>query len=176
MPHGETGFRFQYRVKRTEDKGLGVFARESIKKGSIVWRHVPGIFVVYDEHLFGAKIEKMTPAEVVYELTHVHAFEDFPGCLIRALDDGILINHSSNPNLATNKSAPASRSLNLDSPQYLQRVTEALLDDRYSLIATRDIEIGEELTNDYAADDDCPPFYDSLYEQFGIREDFLDDH
>ena len=82
MPDRETGFRFQYSVEKTEEKGLGVYARETIKKGSIVWRHVPGLFVVYDEHSFRAKIEKMSPADVVYELTHVFGLEDFPGCLI----------------------------------------------------------------------------------------------
>ena len=40
-------------------QGLGVFAREAIKKGSVVWRHIPGLYVVYDEHSFKAKIEKM---------------------------------------------------------------------------------------------------------------------
>jgi hypothetical protein len=50
MPDRETGFCFQYSVEKTEGKGLGVFAREPIKKGSVVWRHVPGVFVVYDEH------------------------------------------------------------------------------------------------------------------------------
>ena len=176
MPDNETGFRFQYCVEKTEDKGLGVFAREPIKKGSVVWRHVPGVFVVYDEHSFRAKIEEMTPAEVVYELTHVHSFEEFPGCLIRALDDGILINHSSDPTLATNKSTPARTWLDVDSRQYLDHVSEALVDDRYSLVATRDIEIGEELTNDYSVDDDCPHYYDVLYEQYGVCEDFLDEH
>jgi hypothetical protein len=175
MPDRETGFRFLYSIEKTEDKGLGVFARETIKKGSVVWRHVPGIFVVYDEHSFRAKIEKMPPADVVYELTHVHAFEDFPGCLIRALDDGILINHSNEPNLVTNNSAPARTSFDVNSRRYLRKVTEALLDDRYSLVATRDIERGEEFTNDYTADDDCPPYYDVLCEQYGVREDFLND-
>lgn len=176
MPHRETGFRFQYSVEKTEDKGLGVFAREPIKKGSIVWRHVPGVFVVYDEYSFRAKIEKMPPAGVVYELTHVHAFEDFPGCLIRALDDGILINHSSNPNLTTNNAAPAKTSLDVHARRYLHNVTEALHDDRYSLVATRDIESGEELANDYAVDDECPSYYDALCEQYGVCEDFLNDH
>ena len=176
MPDRETGFRFQYCVEETVDKGLSVFAREPIKKGSIVWRHVPDVFVVYDEHSFRAKIEKMPPTDVVYELTHVHAFVDFPGCLIRALDDGILINHSNDPNLATNNSAPARTSVDVNSRRYLHEVTEALLDDRYSLIATRDIEIGEEFANDYSADDDCPLYYDVLYEQYGVREDFLNDH
>ena len=176
MPDRQTGFRFMYSVEKTKDKGLGVFAREAIKKGSVVWRHAPGVFVVYDEHSFKTKIATMSPAEVVYELTHVHAFDDFPGCLIRALDDGILINHSHDPNLATNKSTPAETSLNANSRQYLRRVAEALIDDRYSLVATRDIEIGEELANDYSADDDGPPYYDVLSEQYGVREDFLNNH
>lgn len=175
MPDRETGFRIQYSVNKIEDKGLGVFAREPIRNGRIVWRHVPGIFVVYDEHLFRAKIEKMPPADVVYELTHVHAFEEFPGCLIRALDDGILINHSNDPNLATNKTAPATTSFDVNSRRYLHKVAEALLDDRYSLVATRDIEVGEELANDYSADDECPDYYDVLYEQYGVCEGYLDD-
>lgn len=64
-----------------------MFAREPIKRGSVVWRHIPGVFVVYDEHSFKAKIENMPAADVVYELTHVHGLEVFPGCLILALDD-----------------------------------------------------------------------------------------
>lgn len=172
MSDKETGFLFLYSVEKTEDKGLGVFAREAIKKRSVVWRHVPGAFVVYDEQSFRSKIQKMSPADVAYELTHVHAFEDFPGCLIRALDDGILINHSSDPNLATNKSAPAKKSFDDTSRRYLENVTEALFDDRYSLVATRDIEIGEELANDYSADDDYPPYYDALYDQYGVCEEF----
>ena len=175
MPDRETGFRFQYSVEKTPDKGLGVFAREAIKKGSIVWRHVPGLFVVYDEQSFRAKIENMPPAEVVYELTHVFGLEDFPGCLILVLDDGVLMNHSSEPTLGTNNAGPASRSFDVKSPRYLHKVAEALLDDRYSLIATRDIESGEEFTNDYSAEDDCPPYYDALYEEYGVREDFLND-
>jgi hypothetical protein len=175
MPNRETGFFFLYSVEKTEDKGLGVFAREPIKKGSIVWRHVPGVFVVYDERSFRAKIEKMPPTDVVYELTHVFGLEDFPGCLVRALDDGVLINHSRNPNLVTNNAAPASTSLDINSRGNLHKVAEALLDDRYSLVATRDIESGEEFTNDYSVEDDCPPYYDDLCEQYGVCEDFLDD-
>lgn len=175
MPDKETGFLFPYRVEKTQAKGLGVFARETIRKGSIVWRHVPGVFVVYDEPAFRAKLAKLTPADAVYELTHVHALEDFPGCLIRALDDGMLINHSSDPNLVTNNSGPARTALDAGSEQYLQKATEALVDDRYSLVATRDIEMGEEFTNDYSVEDACPRYYDDLCEHYGVREDFLDD-
>ena len=117
----------------------------------------------------------MPPADVVYELTHVFGLEDFPGCLILALDDGILINHSNNPNLVTNNAAPASTSFDVNSRRYLHKVTEALLADRYALIATRDIGKGEEFTNDYVADCLEPPFYDVLFEQYGVDEDYLND-
>ena len=92
MPAPRTGFRFRHRVEKTDDKGLGVFAGEPIPRGSVVWRHVPGGFVVYDEQSFRAKIDGLPPADVVHLLTHVHGFEDFPGCLILALDAGIRIN------------------------------------------------------------------------------------
>jgi hypothetical protein len=38
------------KVEETKDKSLSVFARERIKKGKFFWRHVPRIFVVYNEH------------------------------------------------------------------------------------------------------------------------------
>ena len=175
MPDKQSGFCYPYSVKKTDIKGLGVFARESIKKGSVVWRHIPGLYVVYDEHSFKAMIEEMSHAEVVYELTHCFGLADFPGCMIQVLDDGALINHSSNANLVTNNSAPANASLNVNSRDYLDTVTKALLDDRFALIATRDIEIGEEYTNNYNADCAEPPYFDILYEQYGVCEDYLDD-
>lgn len=171
----ENGFCHLHGVRETKDKGLGVFAREPIAKGAVVWRHVPGLYTVYDEISFRAKIELLPAADVVYELTHVFGLEDFPGCLIRVFDDGVLINHASDPTLVTNNSAPAGQVQDVGSPDYLHRVSEALLDDRYALVATRDIESGEELTNDYRAEDDCPPYYDALCERYGVREDFLDD-
>jgi hypothetical protein len=54
-------------------------------------------------------------------------------------------------------------------------VTETLLTDRYTLIATRDIEKGEEFTIDYIADCLEPPFFDVLVEQYGVDEDYLND-
>lgn len=175
MPDRQNGFCFLHSVEKTKGKGLGVFAREPIAKGAIVWRHVPGLFVVYDELSFGAKIETMPSAEIIYELEHVSGLEDFPGCLIRVLDDGVLINHSSDPNLVTNKSAPAGTSFDVRSPHYLHNVTEALLDDRYALVATRNIDSGEEFANDYSAEDDCPAYYDGLCDRYGVCEDYLDE-
>jgi hypothetical protein len=175
MADKTNGFQVPYMIKRTDDKGLGVFAGKVIKQGSIVWRHVPGQYVVYDEQTFRKVIAKMSQAEVAYELTHVFGLNEFPNCLIRILDDGVLINHSSNSNLSTNRFVANYITPDVTSNLNLHNVTEALLDDRYALVATRDIERGEELTNNYAAEVVDPPYYDVIYEQFGVAEDFLDD-
>jgi hypothetical protein len=173
----KNGFCFAYEVKETADKGLGVFAAEKIEQGSIVWRHVSGQYTVYDEHTFKIAIEKMSHGEVVYELTHVFGLEELPGCLIRVHDDGVLMNHSNNANLATNNAGAVEKTFDVTSPQYLRDVTRALLDVRYALVATRNIETGEEFTNDYVAEEGVadPPFYDVLYEQYGVSEDYLED-
>jgi hypothetical protein len=175
MADKKNGFHFPYMIEETTDKGLGVFAGEAIRQGSIVWRHVPGQYVVYDEQTFKALIAKMSRADVVYQLTHAFGLRDFPGILIRVLDDGALINHSSNANLATNNIRADHKSSDVTSPRYLRNVAEALLDERYALVATRDIEKGEEFTNDYIADVFDPPYYDVLFEQYGIDEDYLND-
>ena len=168
------GFCFSYMVKETRDKGLGVFSGEPIKRGSVVWRHDPDRYVVYDEQTFKEAIKKITRADVVYELTHVFGLQDFPGCLIRVFDAGVLFNHSSEPNLITNNNPAIETSLDETSTHYIQDVTKALLDVRYAMVATRDIEIGEEFTNDYYSAEVCePPFYDVLYEQYGIHEGLL---
>ena len=54
-------------------------------------------------------------------------------------------------------------------------MAEALPDERYPPEATRDIEKGEEYTNDYVADVLDPPYYDVLFEQYGVDEDYLND-
>jgi len=175
MADKKNGFHFPYMIKETSDKGLGVFAGKAIGQGSIVWRHVPGQYLVYDEQTFKALIAKMSRAEVVYQLTHFFGLKDFPGVLIRILDDGVLINHSSNANLATNNTVTAHKSSDVTSPRYLRNVAEALLDERYAVVATRDIEKGEEFTMDYVADVLEPPYYDVLFEQYGVDEDYLND-
>lgn len=171
----EDGFHFPHVVRKTTGKGLGVFAGEAIKKGSIVWRHVPGQYIVYSEQTFKAVIEEMAHADVVYELTHVFGLKDMPGCLIRIFDDSVLINHSSDANLTTNATAANGTQLDVTSNDYIQNVTRTLLDVRYALVATRDIEVGEEFSNNYFTDTVDPPFYQVLCDRYGVSEDYLED-
>ena len=169
------GFQYAYSVRETPDKGLGVFATEASKKGSIVWRHVPGQYAVYDEIAFKTLISDMSQDETVYELTHCFGLPDFPNCVIRVFDAGVLFNHSSNHNLTTNNASQNEATLDHTSPQYIERVKQALLSDRYAMIAVRDIQVGEEFTNNYALEVGDPPFFEEIYDQYEIDDGYVDD-
>lgn len=171
----KSGFAIPHMIKDSPDKGQGVFTKVAIRKGDIVWRHVPENLTVYDEQSYKALITPLSDEEVRYELTHVFGLHDFPGCLIRIHDAGVLINHSDKANLATNTAATPQTRLDPSSPTYLRDVVATLLTDRYALIATRDIAIGEELTNDYAAEVVDPPFYEQLCTLYDVDESYIGD-
>lgn len=173
MHEHKDGFVFPYTVKEIPSKGLGVFTNDPIKNGFIVWRHMPGQYAVYDEKSFKALISTMTRDETVYELTHAFGLSDFPNCIIRVFDPGVLFNHSNNHNLITNNSSEIEKPLDEASPDYIENVIKALLDDRYAMIATRDIAAGEELTNNYALEIGDPPFFEAIYDQYDIDNSYL---
>ena len=169
----QTGFCIPYKVKETPGKGRGVFAEAAARKGDVLWRFVAGRYSVYDEQTFLAVIEGMSVADIIYELTHAFGVRDFPGFLIRIHDDGVLINHARDANTASQSviaGAPPPTASTLSIPS----VTKALLDDRYALVALRDIVEGEELTNNYEIEAIDPPFYQALCERYGVDDDYLD--
>ena len=167
------GFLYRYSVKETPDRGRAVFAEEAIPKGALVWRHVPGQYAVYDEAGFKARLNGMAEADIIYELTHMFGLADFPNCVIRVFDAGVLFNHSTEHTLATNNAAPLERPLDPTLPTYIADVTEALLSDRYAMVAVRDIDMGDEFTNDYMAEVGDPPFFEALYDRCDIDHSFL---
>ena len=169
------GFLYAYSVEEIPGKGLGVIAGEAIKQGSLVWRHVPGQYAVYNEEMFTALIANMTREETIYELTHCFGLAEFPNCVIRVFDAGVLFNHSSDHTLATNNAAVIEPPFDPGSPRYVEEVTEALLSDRYAMIATRDIAVGEEFTNNYAMEVGDPPFFEALYDQYDIDDSYMDE-
>ena len=141
-----TGFCVPYTVRETPDRGRGVFADAPIRKGTIVWRFVRGQYAVYDESSLNELLARMSRSEAVYELTHMFGVPEFPGYMIRVLDDGVLINHSRQPTTVMNH---GSRENEVPYVTSTQGVADALLNDRFSMIATRNLEVGEELTHDY---------------------------
>ena len=168
--NNDSGLCIPYTVHMTPDKGRGVFAAAAIRKGTIVWCHLAGQYVVHDEHTLRKLIAKSSHSDAVYELTHIFCVAEFPGYMVRVFNDGVLINHSEQPNLATNNRAKGYKIPKIDSPQ---DVAEALLDSRFSLIASKDINAGDELTLDYNSDPEDPLYYETLCDEYRVSWEWL---
>jgi SET domain-containing protein len=168
-----TGLQIPYTIRDTPDKGRGVFAHAPISKGTILWRHVRGQYVVYDERALKDLVAKLSRSEVAYELDHIFGLPEFPGYMIKVFDDGELINHSRQPNVVMNKHFQDDEIPYNTSARGVQEVTDALLNERFSLIAVRDVNAGEELTMDYNIDVEDLPYYDALCEQYNVSWPWL---
>jgi len=172
-PNEITGYCISYTVRDTPDKGRGVFADAPIPKGTILWRHVRGQYAVYDERSLKAFLAKLPNSEVVYELEHMFGLPEFPGYLIRVFDDGVLINHSRQPTVTMSNVHGDDELPYNTSAQDVQAVEDALLNDRFALIAARDLSVGDELTMDYRVGIEDPPYYDALCGQYRVSSPWL---
>ncbi len=168
-----TGFCVPYTVRVTPDKGRGVFADAPIRKGTILWRFVRGQYAVYDERSLKEFLAKLSRSDVVYELEHVFATPEFPDYIIRVTDDGALMNHSRQPTVVVNNGSGDYGIPYNTSARDVQDVEDALLNDRFALIATQDLKVGDELTHDYDVDVEDPPYYDALCEHYNLSWPWL---
>jgi SET domain-containing protein len=168
-----SGLCVPYTVRDTPDKGRGVFAEAPAPKGTILWRFVRGQYAVYDEGSLKELLAKLSHSDVVYELEHMFGTPEFPGYVIRVLDDGVLINHSLQPNVAVNNGSGNDEVTYNPSPQNVKDVEEALLNDHFALVAIRDVKVGDEVTHDYNVGVEDPAYYDALCEQYDLSSPWL---
>ncbi len=159
-----------YVVRTTRNKGRGLFADAVIHEGATVWRHVAGQYAVYDERSLKALLSNVPDSEAVYVLTHIHCMPEFPEYMIRVFDDGELINHSDQPTLLTHTRPGCDE---VSTATSTEDVSIALLGNHFTLVAARDIEVGEELALDYNADPEGPKYYGTLCEQYGVTWGWL---
>jgi SET domain-containing protein len=103
--------------------GIGVFADEFIPKGTWIWRFQEG----FDQMIDTSELTKLSePAK--QQFLHYSYLSVSSKTYILAFDDSRFFNHSDNPNCEE-----------AQIPGEIESVT----------IAARDIEAGEELTDDY---------------------------
>ncbi len=98
---------------------------------------------------------------------------EFPGYIIRVVDDGVLINHSRQPTVVMNNGSGDNEIPYYASPQDVQDVEHALLNYRFALIATQDLKVGDELTMDYNIGIEDPSYYDALCLQYNVSWEWL---
>ncbi|MEM7281919.1 MAG: SET domain-containing protein [Pseudomonadota bacterium] len=166
----KTGMCVPYAVRETLDKGRGVFADTQIASGSTVWRHVLGLYTVFNESSLRSLLPHLSHDDVVYVLEHIHCMHEFPDFMVWTFEEGELINHSDNPNMCTHTAPGYSDVLSAGSPA---EVETALSGHHFTLVASSDIQAGEELTLDYNDAPDDPQYYDELCDVYGLTWDWL---
>ena len=108
--------------------GTGVFAAEFIPKGTRSWRFDKSV----DESFSKKEVEKLSePKRSEILSLHFAYINKHTGHYINCGDGARFVNHADNPNVTSGFSGDASR------------------DEDEFAIAARDIQPGEEITNDY---------------------------
>lgn len=126
-------------VKPSTIAGLGLFADEDIKQGEIIWRYDPQTCMVFTQQQLSTLVNSAQYIESIkYYLTYGWYVSQLGGVVV-CLDNGRFVNHSSAPNLG--------------------QITPSDESWRFSF-ALRDIEKGEELTENYASYDSTDWFND----------------
>lgn len=113
------------KVKKSNipDAGLGLFADEFIKKGTVTWRFCPG----FDQILYEDDLLRLSEAARLQFLKYTYKSID-TGHYVSCGDDDRFINHSESPNIIEGENEPNSEPFS---------------------IAARDIYPGEELLCNY---------------------------
>jgi SET domain-containing protein len=86
-------YKAEVKIATNPKMGLGLFAKEFIEKGSIVWEYIEGV----DIKICQDKFEKLN--EVQKEYFYKYAWLEEDGCYYSSCDLTNFINHSYNPNL-----------------------------------------------------------------------------
>lgn len=102
--------------------GIGLFADEFISKGTIVWKFVPGL----DMRFTREQIDSLSPVARQYIATYTYLSKE-SNLLVFPIDNAKHFNHSENPNC----------------------ISDQYDDNEAMTIALRDIQVGEEMSEDY---------------------------
>jgi SET domain-containing protein len=118
-----SGFQVEYEIKESPF-GLGIFAKQFIPKGALIWKYHRGVNVNSYKSIDEVKVRlsQLSKDEQEFFMSHVYLYD---GYMNEILDDGKMWNHSESPN------------------------TGQSIQDLQSTFAIRDIEPGEELLDDY---------------------------
>jgi hypothetical protein len=119
--------KYETHIAKSNIHGLGLFTNVDIKKGSVVWEF---------NEVFDKKIsdhDKIRLPEHIQKFIERHGFKDVTGWWILDGGNDLYVNHHNDPNL-----------IQSDEPNPISK----------SLIASRDIKTGDELTENYLEWDD----------------------
>jgi hypothetical protein len=136
------------KVKESEIHGLGLFADQFIPKGTEIWRFTPG----FDLKFTREQILSFPKLLQIHIYTYAWKSKK-SGLYCHAVDDGKFFNHSENPNSLS---------------EYRDNEEEAVN------VALRDIQIGEEITDNYSSFEKEND-HDSVIEEIALKYQLSED-
>jgi Pyridoxal-dependent decarboxylase, C-terminal sheet domain len=137
------GFHVATAVQDVPGKGQGIVLLQPVKEGSVIYAFGP-LGVTHICHTESSVLEHIAPmseTDAQFFLNHIFCWQ---GTMIELIGSCKFMNHCGNPTL---KLAPGSDS---------------------SWVATRDLEVGEEITDNYATFDN-PPWYVEICRARGVE-------
>ena len=143
------GFHIEYEVKPSRLGGVGLFTKHFVPKDSLIWKFVKNCNIreFHSESQVRTHMLSLGTCEAQRDwLSHVYAYRD---TVNEILDDGRLWNHSEEPNTCSGVDG-----------------------DWDSTFARRDIQVGEELVDDYGVYE-YPDWLLKLYEEFNVPLEFV---
>lgn len=134
------------KIKESSIHGIGLFADEFIKKGTVIWRFTPG----FDLKLTEEEILKLPEAVQIYLSRYMWKSKK-SGKYCFSSDNGKFFNHSNDQNCSS---------------EYFDEEEESLV------IALKDISLEEELTDNYSSfEDDDYNISDYIYEKYNLVDE-----
>ncbi len=147
-----------YNIENSKDKGKGIFTLQTISMYSLIWDFNKADVYIYNEYNAIKLISKLIKDNDIHTLLIYSYFKDNLLVDIRN-DDGRFFNHSNNPNVVLGYIL-----INNNIPGNF---------DPNSTYALRDIEIGEELVDNYNTYGNEPEWYKNILEEYKIDISYL---
>lgn len=163
------GFYVPYEVRDAgSGKGNGVFAKEPIAAGTLIWHGDDDVCRWYSESEFRALLPTLSSDEIRYKLNHAYAMSEVNHEKIIELPrDAGSVNHSSQPNSVTPYVYEAQTGRRVDPSQWpLPAGQRVYLYN--ACVALRDIAAGEELVENYHEFHN-PAWYVHLCREYGVE-------
>jgi SET domain-containing protein len=117
------------KIGKSDVEGIGLFADQFIPKGTVTWKFDPRFDIYFEP----SDVEKMSELQKDL-IMHFAYLSKKSGKYVYSIDNTRFTNHSTSPNIAEDENLFVG-------------------DAEICTVATRDIQIGEEVTIDYRAID-----------------------
>lgn len=141
------GFRVPYKIDNVPDKGKGIIAISPIKRGTLVWNADPNVCQIFTKNEFEDYLSKLNFEQARDEVMHVYGAESVSkNHVILLRGDARIFNHSSNNSVGEWTSIFGN---DIEAAQ--KWAIENCADLNNCTVAIKDIEIGDELSDNYGS-------------------------